>query len=736
MRTDPAHPFFAPLLRVAALLSLAAGIESCQSDEITYVMTQPYRTKTYTVAVVLPDGETGNYRPTVEWALENLLSAQKALIGEDDSVVVKLNLEWHDENKEDMESLSSQLAWRQDVLAIVGPLDNANVDKMATACLATSKALIVPGATSEQLVRKYVVYGKGNRDYSVTSPFLWSLAETDVTQCQALLSKVQDRSLRTVALLTPDDVYGRTFEEWIPFEASDMGLQLVEQRIYADTAQLRQEASLVMKSGADCVIAAVHDASEARLLLDVKTQAGEGAPRVMLADRAYTEEFRNMAPQMPDTGVEGVALYADPATGFEESYRQHFSIELMDLNAQVYDAVALAGFTAYEKYRTGDRMDSNRDTNEIIRRMTSDGSSPHVVWTELGMRSFFTMLKNGVRAKMVGACGTLRFDSLAYTSLLESTYLHWMLYGDYVRPVDYYSRNGGSHTSPTLASWNWKVNGLQEIDTDVADLDYAAHADSWALLVQGSYGEFNYRHQADVLNMYRLLKDNGWDDDHIVLAISDDLGADSDFGGVVTAELGGRNLYADACIDYDTDTLTPGDIAQIMQGRRSSHLPVVLETDGQSNVLVLWSGHGKPGGFVWRNSDTDLFDADLLQTTLAAMRQDGRYRQMLMFFEPCHSGSMIPAVSGSPGVLAYASSSATEKSFSEFYDSKHHVYLSDRFCNNVIGQMRDNADITLYELYLYAATHTLGSHVTLSDNARFGNLFSVTAAEFVRPKTR
>ena len=33
----------------------------------------------------------------------------------------------------------------------------------------------------------------------------------------------------------------------------------------------------------------------------------------------------------------------------------------------------------------------------------------------------------------------------------------------------------------------------------------------------------NYRHQADVLNMYWILSKNGYDDDHIVLIIEDDI---------------------------------------------------------------------------------------------------------------------------------------------------------------------------------------------------------------------
>ena len=43
--------------------------------------------------------------------------------------------------------------------------------------------------------------------------------------------------------------------------------------------------------------------------------------------------------------------------------------------------------------------------------------------------------------------------------------------------------------------------------------------EQWAVLVAGSKGWDNYRHQADVCHAYQVLHEHGVDDDHIVVVI-------------------------------------------------------------------------------------------------------------------------------------------------------------------------------------------------------------------------
>lgn len=50
-----------------------------------------------------------------------------------------------------------------------------------------------------------------------------------------------------------------------------------------------------------------------------------------------------------------------------------------------------------------------------------------------------------------------------------------------------------------------------------------AHAANWALLVAGSNGWFNYRHQADVCHAYQILHNHGIPDSNIVVMMFDDI---------------------------------------------------------------------------------------------------------------------------------------------------------------------------------------------------------------------
>jgi legumain len=48
-------------------------------------------------------------------------------------------------------------------------------------------------------------------------------------------------------------------------------------------------------------------------------------------------------------------------------------------------------------------------------------------------------------------------------------------------------------------------------------------AANWALLVAGSNGWYNYRHQADVCHSYQILHKNGIPDSNIVVMMYDDI---------------------------------------------------------------------------------------------------------------------------------------------------------------------------------------------------------------------
>jgi legumain len=51
----------------------------------------------------------------------------------------------------------------------------------------------------------------------------------------------------------------------------------------------------------------------------------------------------------------------------------------------------------------------------------------------------------------------------------------------------------------------------------------AATGQNWAVLVAGSNGWYNYRHQSDVCHAYQILHKNGIPDSNIIVMMYDDI---------------------------------------------------------------------------------------------------------------------------------------------------------------------------------------------------------------------
>ena len=54
-------------------------------------------------------------------------------------------------------------------------------------------------------------------------------------------------------------------------------------------------------------------------------------------------------------------------------------------------------------------------------------------------------------------------------------------------------------------------------------------ADNWAVLVAGSMGWYNYRHQADVCHAYQILHQHGIPDSNIIVMMYDDLAENREY---------------------------------------------------------------------------------------------------------------------------------------------------------------------------------------------------------------
>lgn len=493
------------LTDILILLALLT-VWSCSDDPATPATDDLIREEK-TVAVILPmeKGLGEHWTRCLNLFSSNFERAFKA-----QASGVKLRFEYYDELTADLEEISGELAKREEVYAVIGGLYSSDAAIIASQLTRSGKALFTL-ATSEELVRGYAYTG-----------YLWAMTETDITQCEVLLSKVVNYGGKSVALIAKDnDIYGQTFIDWFAFQAKELGLE--NRGTYAyDDSSLDEMTRSAMQSGADYVICVPSEITEIEPMLRTYTSiqpraAGANAPCLLFSDTAYGADVLSLYGDKAE-GIEGVAFGADPEYGFDVSYRTFYDVSPTTGEAQLYDAAMLIGYAAWYQM-----LHPGVSQQKALQAVVSGEQLSMGSWTGEAMELMVNAFARGDEPYVRGASGSLRFDSKIFTNVLATTYYNYKIYNGQYIILDYNTSDGGNRTDATLAGWNWKASQMQDFDDSAAGIHYPEHKGNWALLVATSSGWQNYRHQADVLAIYQQLKSAGYPDDHIILILADDI---------------------------------------------------------------------------------------------------------------------------------------------------------------------------------------------------------------------
>lgn len=753
------------------------ALTACQShEEAPDVPTPPSNKESVKkVAIVAPMGDAATktrMERTAEWFSQNFSEAQLG-----DTIQVRLELEWYDELRADLEQLGKELAGREDIIAIIGPFSNENMALFAPACQKRHKPLIAPTVTSEDVLRRYAVSNAGNKETVNKEWFFWPLCQSDVAFTETLLSQYVTQSPKEASLsctfITPYDKYGETFYNWVPFHANNLNVSLENNLRYKTINELTNSLTQIKTAGF-CIVETTQQLYEAARITDT-------ANTYFVFSSISEEGLATLDTQSIGAlqGVSGFSPYADCATGFEKAYTQRYGVKPTFAECKFYDALLLAGIAAhmYEHthiyYPAGTEFDMTM--NEWINTMIQVVGTDHPdrepmqtqpVWHSAGLREYMELINGFMYEPFCGASGYIKFDEETCMQTAPTTYVNWQIDNGSILHKHYY----GSGSS-------WQYNEADALDDFAAmaqdedvGIQYAALTDQYTVLVQGSNSMNNYRHQADVLSMYQMLRLNGFDDDHIILIIDGDLAnnPDNNEQGIIRNSLTGHDLlggtdaqeneqwrewlgdpqatglynpeYPPAIIDYDNDTLTARDIADILMGKSSFHLPVVLPQDQGNNVLLYWSGHGRNvnhGGtdeLVWRGTQAgNGMTAALLRETMEQMR----FRKVFTIVEPCYSEGVILPLHGLRGVLAMSGASGDEQSWAENWNhglGRYGTWMYDRFTKNVVNFLMEKPTAAFRDFYLYCMQNTIGSHVKLVNADFFDNLYTATPQEFTKYK--
>jgi len=547
---------------------------SCEKDVVVEGITA---SKEVRIAVVLPEKDREPiWNNALEWAAENI---RKANIG------VKVVYEWVDEPTADLTEVGLALSEREDIQSVIGCNVSDNTQKLAFA-LARKKENIKPlftFSTSQELPRIF-----GHRG------FLWGLCETDISQSEIMLSCISNENpgLKKVAQLAADDIYGQTFVDWFAFQAVELNLEPVCIETYKQAGELESCLQRIIDSGADAVVcapAAVEDVVPVQEYVDnfmYNSEDGRGIT-LMFTDKAYNKSI--LGGEYPMDYISGLAPASHPNSGFGVSYDALFDRVPFAGEAEVYDAVLITVLASIWAEKNNED-----DMNKAIAALLNGKSTSQGGWTAGMITNYHHAIISGETPAISGATGTLDFDSQYYTTIRSTSYARWITYNGKMVIIDYYSRNSDGHSSSPIAAWEWKKQHMQDVDGNGNEIDYPELKDNYAVLVAASEGWKNYRHQADVLGMYHYLKEKGYDDDHIILIMADDIAHNerNPLKGVIRRELDGENLYEDVQIDYQLGDLTLNDLKQILTGEPSEAYPVTLGSSANDNVLFFWSGHG------------------------------------------------------------------------------------------------------------------------------------------------
>ena len=654
------------------------------------------------IAVVLPEKDReAIWNNALELAAENI---REAYIG------VKVVYEWYDEESVNLTEVGVSLSNREEIKGVIGCSVSANTKKLALA-LAKKKTNIKPlftFSTSQELPRVF-----GHRG------FLWGLCETDVSQSEIILSCISHEhpALKKVALLAADDMYGQTFVDWFAFQAVELNLEPVSIETYKESREIESCLQRILDSGADAIVcapAAAEDVVPVQDYIDhfmYESEDGRGIA-LMFTDRAYNKTI--LEGDYPVDYISGLAPASHPNSGFSVSYDAIYGRVPFAGEAEAYDAVLITVLAA-----AWAEKNEEEDLNKAVSALLNGQADSQGGWTAGMISNYHHAIMAGGTPAISGATGRLDFDTQYYTTIRSTSYARWITYKSKMIIIDYYSRSGEGNSSSPVAAWEWKKQHMQDFGESGNEIDYPELKDNYAVLVAASEGWYNYRHQADVLGFYQYLKGKGYDDDHIILIMADDIANNelNPLQGVVRREIGGRNLYENVKIDYKLGNLTLEDLKQILTGEPSEKYPVTLGSSENDNVLFFWSGHGTKKGWSWK--ETEDLSPEFAREMFSAMK----FRKQFAIIETCYSGVVGEGCTGIPGLLMMTAANPYEPSKAYAFDDEIGVDLSNTFTASILSHLEQNPQSVIRDLYLHAFDKTNGSHVMVYNSDWYGSLY-------------
>ncbi|KAK7410125.1 hypothetical protein VNO78_00663 [Psophocarpus tetragonolobus] len=185
-------------------------------------------------------------------------------------------------------------------------------------------------------------------------------------------------------------------------------------------------------------------------------------------------------------------------------------------------------------------------------------------------------------------------------------------------------------------------------------------ATRWAVLIAGSNGYWNYRHQADVCHAYQLLRRGGLKEENIVVFMYDDIAYNEENPrpGVIINSPDGNDVYKGVPKDYVGEDVTVNNFFAAILGNKSALTGgsgKVVDSGPNDHIFIYYSDHGGPGVLGMPTSPY-MYASDLIEV-LKKKHASGTYKSLVFYLEACESGSIFEGILPE-GLNIYATTAA------------------------------------------------------------------------------
>jgi legumain len=257
----------------------------------------------------------------------------------------------------------------------------------------------------------------------------------------------------------------------------------------------------------------------------------------------------------------------------------------------------------------------------------------------------------------------------------------------------------------------------------------AAATSHYAVLVAGSSGYSNYRHQADVCHAYQVVRSKGIPAENIVVMAYDDIANNPSnpfpgqlFNKPTPAGTPGTDVYAGCNIDYKGADVTPANFVNVLTGQGSGK---VLTSTSEDNVFIFFSDHGAAGLIAFPTQEMHVSE---FQGALQTMSDKKMFNKLTFYLETCESGSMFVNMN-IPGVYGLSAANPTESSWGTYCGTEAKV--NGKSINSCLGDLfsvswmedadaKDLAQETMTEQFQTVKTLTDRSEVMQWGDLTFG----------------